>query len=57
MKLGNGKIDVDVPSGKDYKYNLDIVNGKIDSPSSSSSPNAIDVNAKITNGKIKIREI
>lgn len=56
VNLVNGKIGFSPHPGVDYRYNLSVKNGQIDSFESSLNSNAIEINMNIMNGKIERKE-
>lgn len=53
VDVGNGECVIEEKEGVDYRYDLGVVNGRVESFESSSREGAIDIKVRITNGRIK----
>jgi hypothetical protein len=56
LRLMNGKLTLNPVEGEAYRYDLSVINGKIDDFSSSEDPKALSIKARLTNGKISREE-
>ncbi len=52
IQISNGKISMKPDNAREYRYDLKVVNGKIDGFDSSTSEKAIPIRMSMTNGKI-----
>ncbi len=52
VQLGNGSVGIKPNSGLQYKYDLQVTNGRIAQFESSMASNAIPIQVKLVNGKI-----
>jgi len=51
-KITNGKVDIDPDTKSKYRFDMSVVNGKVDAFESSNDPEAFKLNIQVINGRI-----
>jgi hypothetical protein len=52
IEMDNGKVGFEPSAGGEYRYSFAVVNGKMDTFTSSQKPEALDIKIRLKNGKI-----